>query len=177
MISNKLSILDSKNTPILLISIFFLLFFQAIITPLKLKAKGDWKEPQSWWNNGLCIFIANEIIMIHGYFSLTMSTLRGWHSLLSYWMRLRNQDASASVGIHESDNHDTSYVHPTFIFPLTAHTHTHTHSIILSFYVCVWSGPGWPTIRPTHPMPDALHMSVVLVDRYKGKEIAKPERH
>jgi len=103
-----------------------------------------------------------------------MSTLRGWHSLLSYWMRLRNQDASASVGIHESDNHDTSYVHPTFIFPLTAHTHTFYRSIILC--LCLeWT-------RMAHnmtdtPMPDALHMSVVLVDRYKGKQIAKPERH
>jgi hypothetical protein len=106
--------------------------------------------------------------MIHGYFSDHVHSTRA-HSLLSYWMRLRNQDASASVvGIHELDNHDTSYVHPTFIFPLTAHTHTFDHSIILC--VCLeWTRVAHNTTDA--PTPHALNMSVVLVDRYKRKKL------
>jgi hypothetical protein len=65
----------------------------------------------------------------------------------------------------------TQVMYTQLLFFPSLHTHTHTHTFYHSIILCAcleWSRVAHNTIDT--PTPEALNMSVVLVDRYKGKK-------
>jgi hypothetical protein len=108
--------------------------------------------------------------------SLTMSTLQGCtrSSLIGCNLETKMR---VQVCWHSWNGITmTQVMYTQLLFFSSPHTHTHSiiyHSIILC--VCLeWTRAANNTINT--PMPDALNMSVVLVDRYKGNFFLQSQR-